>query len=78
MVVDNQYTVMDLQTGQPYEFRVVAHNTAGVGEHSLPSMAASPKNPDGKLTTVTTNGLSLSSQHRFKTNATVIRPTTCF
>lgn len=47
-VVDNQYTVMDLRTGQPYEFRVIAHNAAGAGEHSLPSMAAAPKNPDGK------------------------------
>lgn len=48
LVVDNRFTVMDLVTGQPYEFRVLARNAAGYSEHSLPSMAASPKNPDGE------------------------------
>ena len=50
-VMDNQFTVMDLKTDQPYEFRVIAHNAAGPGEHSLPSMAVSPKNPDGMSST---------------------------
>jgi len=47
-VIDTNYTVTDLKTQQPYEFRVVAVNAVGPSEHSLPSMAATPKDPDGK------------------------------
>lgn len=47
--MDTHYTVMDLKTQQPYEFRVVAQNAVGPSEHSLPSMAATPRDPAGKL-----------------------------
>ena len=41
---------MNLKTQQPYEFRVIAQNAMGPSEHSLPSMAATPKDPDGEHT----------------------------
>ena len=50
LIVDNHYSVMNLKTQQPYEFRVIAQNAMGPSEHSLPSMAATPKDPDGKHT----------------------------
>jgi len=49
LVKDTQYTVMGLTSLRPYEFRVVAQNAAGPSEHSLPSMAATPKDPDGMI-----------------------------
>ena len=47
LIVDNLYTVVELKTQQPYEFRVIAHNAVGPSEHSLPSMAATPRDPEG-------------------------------
>lgn len=58
LVVDNQFRVMNLKTQQPYEFRVVAHNAIGPSDHSLPSMAATPRDPAGMTTYNKMNGSS--------------------
>ncbi|XP_067934437.1 twitchin-like [Watersipora subatra] len=58
LIVEPHYTVMDLQTQKPYEFRVVALNAVGPSEHSLPSMAATPRDPADELQPEFTKKLS--------------------